>query len=468
MAYSPPAGNAINFNLENSYSPPAGNAINFNLVESASASTTDLFDGKVKIKNSATDLFDGKVKIKSSDTDLFDGKVKIEQTSADLFDGKVKVKDSTADLFDGKVKVKDSTTDLFDGRVIVSLALSDTDLFDGKVRIAESSTDLFDGKVKVKSSDTDLFDGKVKLKSFATDLFDGKVVVKTVHHTDADSGISGKGETSVDSGIWGLPVPQADSGIRGLLEDLSTGVFSGIKGISTEELDVDSGLKGLNKTEAGSGIIGFATSVIGSGIIGGVADVFGFSYPLADPIPLRNTTIWGSFKNVQTIHHAYGRVRLAPIQYDEEGKLYVLADHSIQGVDEVQIDDGVVYAWKHKNTLDLSNSPVAMLELSEALPSGSSLVASIRGKVHPATGVLMTNPADILWDILANIVGAPISYADLDRFRNECSFYGIEINGLLDDRARSVKKQLDLICESIGAIWSGGMSGLARIYPVHE
>ena len=31
MAYSPPAGNAINFNLENSYSPPAGNAINFDL-----------------------------------------------------------------------------------------------------------------------------------------------------------------------------------------------------------------------------------------------------------------------------------------------------------------------------------------------------------------------------------------------------------------------------------------------------
>jgi hypothetical protein len=279
-------------------------------------------------------------------------------------------------------------------------------------------------------------------------------------NTDVDSGIKGKGYSQVNSGVLGLPVLQIDSAIRGIIEDLNTNILSGIKGILIKEFDADSGIKGLAAAIAGSGIAGLSSLKINSGIIGGEADVFGFSYPLADPIPLRNTTIWGSFKNVQTIPHVYGRVRLAPIPYDEAGKLFVMADHGIQGVDEVQIDDETIYTWKFKNTLDSSDSPVAMLELAESLASGSSLIALVRGKVHSLTGALLVNPADILWDILANIVGASVTYATLDKFRVECALYGIEIGGLLDDRERSVKAQLDLITKSIGAIWSGGMPGL--------
>jgi hypothetical protein len=290
----------------------------------------------------------------------------------------------------------------------------------------------------------------------------------STEETDVDFGVSGKQHAPVDSGVLGLPEISADSAIRGITEDLNIDILSGIRGILVKEVDADSGIAGLAGALTDSGIAGLISLEINSGIIGGVADVFGFSYPLADPVPLRNTTIWGSFKNVQTIPHVYGRVRLAPIPYDEAGKLFVMADHGIQGVDEVQIDDKVIYAWKFKNTLDSSDSPVAMLELAESLSSGSSLIALIRGKVHSVTGVLLTNPADILWDILANIAGAPISYASLDKFRVECALYGIEVGGLLDDRERSVKAQLDLITESIGAIWSGGMPGLARIYPVDD
>lgn len=287
-----------------------------------------------------------------------------------------------------------------------------------------------------------------------------------IYQADIDSGAEGKAFSQADSGALGLPVLSANSAIRGITEDLNLGVLSGIKGILSKESDIDSALAGLAAAESSSGIIGSVVLAINSGIIGGVADVFGFSYPLADPIPLRNTTVWGSFKNVQTIPHAYGRVRLTPIPYDNTGKLFVMADHGIQGVDEVQVADEAIYAWSFRNTLDSSNSPVAMLELSEKLASDSSLVVRLRGKVHPVSGVLLTNPADVLWDLLANVVGASISYADLDRFRVECSFYGIEVGGLLDDRERSIKKQLDIITESIGAIWSGGMPSLARLYPI--
>lgn len=415
-----------------------------------------------------SDLFDGKVKIKDSTIDLFDGRVKVKDSIVNLFDGKAIIACEPTNLFDGKVKIKDSVTDLFDGKVIIQNKIDVVNLFDGKVKLDQLATNLFDGKVKIKDSVTDLFNGKVKIVKSKTDLFDGKVVILRTEHIDVDSGIKGKEFTSIDSGIVGLPTPQTWSGIWGKVEDLTTRILSGISGIDTKDLDIDSGITGLGATEASSGILGLVSSIIRSGIIGGEADVFGFSYPLADPIPLRNTTIWGSFKNVQTIHHAYGRVRLAPIPYEKTRKFFVLADHGIQGVDEVQIDDETIYAWKFKNTLDSSDSPVAMLELGEALPDGSSLIALIRGKVHPVTGVLLTSPADIIWDILANIAGASVSYSDLDKFRVECAIYGIEISGLLDDRERSIKKQLDLITESVGAIWSGGMPGLARIYPVED
>lgn len=306
------------------------------------------------------------------------------------------------------------------------------------------------------------------LKGISTEFLDVDSALAGLGKTEVDSGIKGLQCFQVDSGISGLSVLQAPSGIRGIVEDITFKALSGIKGISTEESDIDSALAGLAWSESNSGILGLASLKIGSGIIGGEADVFGFSYPLADPIPLRNTTVWGSFKDVQTIPHVYGRVRLTPIPYDNTGKLFVLADHGIQGVDEVQVDNEVIYAWKFRNTLDSSDSPVAMLELSEKLDSGSSLVVRIRGKVHPVSGVLLTNPADVLWDLLANVVGASILYADLDRFRVECSFHGIEVGGLLDDRERSIKKQLDIITESVGAIWSGGMSGLARLYPIGD
>ena len=302
-------------------------------------------------------------------------------------------------------------------------------------------------------------------EDLTVDAFSGIDAV-LIERSEAASGAEGKQYFQTDSGILSLPVLQVGSAIRGITEDLNLGSYSGIKGSHPEKTEIDSGIKGLAEIAVGSGIAGFFSLHANSGIIGGTADVFGFSYPLADPVPLRNTTIWGSFKNVQTIPHVYGRVRLSPIPYDKAGKLFVLADHSIQGVDEVRIDEDVIYNWKFKNTLDSSDSPVAMLELGESLAAESSLNVLLRGKVHPVTGVLLTNPADVLWDILANIVGAPVAYSALDRFRIECASYGIEVGGLLDDRTRSIKKQIDLITESIGAIWSGGMPGLARIYPV--
>ena len=342
--------------------------------------------------------------------------------------------------------------------------------FNGKIRIKDSLAVFLDGKTQVRDVTTAVFAGKTQVRDVATAFGDGKVDVQALKHTDFNAVLRGKIrlDENLDSGISGASVLQAKSGLTGQETGVTSPIFSGLKGVKTEGLSASSALESLAELNVGSGLSGLAKTEIYSAIIGGEADVFGFSYPLADKIPLRNTTVWGSFEDVRTIPHVYGRVRLSPIPYDKSKKFFVIADHSIQGVDKVWIDDVEAQSWKFKNTLDSSNSPVAMLELGDSLPQGSTLIVLIRGKVHPVTGQLLTNPADVIWDILANIVGAPVDFVDFDRFRIECALYGIEVGGVLDNRERTVKKQLDIIVESIGAIWSGGMPGLVRIYPVKE
>lgn len=136
---------------------------------------TDLFDGKIIIKNSATDLLDGKVIVKDIDTDLLDGKVLVQNVDTDLLDGKVIVKDIAINLLDGKVAIKNVATDLLDGKVVIETA--GTDLLDGKVIVKDVATNLLDGKIIVQSDGTDLLDGKVIVGNIATGLLDGKIII---------------------------------------------------------------------------------------------------------------------------------------------------------------------------------------------------------------------------------------------------------------------------------------------------
>jgi len=194
----------------------------------------------------------------------------------------------------------------------------------------------------------------------------------------------------------------------------------------------------------------------------------GGTQPLSDRLPLRETTVWGSYKNKATIPLVYGRDVVTPVAYDNEGQLFVCADHACQGVDEVSRDGLPTEAWAFYNDIDDTGHPVAVLELADPLADGEPLTVTLRGKMHPTTGALLTNPAFVLWDFLANVCAVPITLADLDQFRVETASKGIEIGGVIDDSSRTIRAQIDDICQSIGAVWSGGMPGIARLYPIEN
>jgi len=199
--------------------------------------------------------------------------------------------------------------------------------------------------------------------------------------------------------------------------------------------------------------------------IGGDPDTFGLAIPLSDPVPLRNSTVWGQFVSPVPLPVGYGRITITPIPYDNTGRLFFLLDHAIQAVDGLTRDDVADTQYTLENTTDGEGHAVSLLRLATPATTSETLAVALRGKMHPATGELLTNPADILWDLLANLCDLPVEYSDLDAFRTECRETGIELHGLLESDTITIRAQVDEVTSGCCAVWSGGMPGIARLYP---
>ncbi|RMX07409.1 carboxypeptidase regulatory-like domain-containing protein [Allofranklinella schreckenbergeri] len=189
----------------------------------------------------------------------------------------------------------------------------------------------------------------------------------------------------------------------------------------------------------------------------------GLDRPLSDNLPLRTSAVWGGWRDVRVLPWAWGRVTLAPIQYSDDQRVYLLADHPIEGVDEVKRDDVPTQAYEWRNALDSTGHAVALLELAEPLAEGERLAVTLRGRMHPQTGRLLQTPAEIVHDVLAHLAGAPVQWADLDSYRTETA--AIALGGVLADNSISIRAAIDHIIQSAGGAWSAGMRGIAMTWP---
>ncbi|MFZ5483474.1 MAG: carboxypeptidase-like regulatory domain-containing protein [Pseudomonadota bacterium] len=191
--------------------------------------------------------------------------------------------------------------------------------------------------------------------------------------------------------------------------------------------------------------------------------VAGGTQPLSNPLPLRSSAVWGGFGDVVALPIVYGRATVAPVQYSQDRRLWLVADHPVQGIDAVRRDDVATTEWSVRNTVDSVGQAVAIIELALPLADGERLAVDVRGRVHPARGHLLTAPAEILWDLLANVAGMDLAEADLFALRADLS--GIELGGVIDDPLMTTRSQIDRILASAGAAWSAGMPGLACAWP---
>jgi hypothetical protein len=189
----------------------------------------------------------------------------------------------------------------------------------------------------------------------------------------------------------------------------------------------------------------------------------GIRQPLTDALPLRTSVVWGGYQNVRVLPVVYGSARLSPVPYDAAGRWFVLADHSIAGVDAVTRDSAPTSAWAFHNGLDSTGHAVAFLELATPLATGEALAVTLRGKRQASSGKLLTSPAEIMHDVLAEVCSLPIPWPRFDRFRAQTA--GLVLGGALNNAQQSIRATLDQLLSSVGAAWSAGAEDIALLYP---
>lgn len=177
--------------------------------------------------------------------------------------------------------------------------------------------------------------------------------------------------------------------------------------------------------------------------------------PLSAPLPLRTTAVWAGFREPVAIPHRYGQTGGRLLQYSQDRRVFVWADHPVAGVDSVLIGGQPVGNWQHRNGTDSTGRAVAFVEFDQPVEEGADLIARGRGKLGVVG--LMTNPADVLGDILTSIAGRPA--IDLSDFRGACASAGIEVGGSLE-RAEVLRAVVRGLCASIGAVFSDGRAFL--------
>lgn len=186
--------------------------------------------------------------------------------------------------------------------------------------------------------------------------------------------------------------------------------------------------------------------------------------PMNSPIPLRTNAAWGSFANPQIIPHRYGVTSGELIQYDQNGTLFVWADHACEGIDTVTVDGIAASDWQFSNGVDASDHAVCFVQFGQPQDSGTTISATGRGKLHPTTGTRLDNPGSVLWDVLTNICGRPVAEGALSAFTKECAALNLVAGGSIvtADKAGAVCRE---IVESFGGLFGADMPGYAKLWP---
>lgn len=188
--------------------------------------------------------------------------------------------------------------------------------------------------------------------------------------------------------------------------------------------------------------------------------------PLSRTVPLRDTTAWGRFASVRPLPRVYGRATLEAVPHDDTGLVFLVADHPVAGIESVSREGTPVTAYRLRHEPDVTGKTIALLELQTALQIGKeSLTVTLDGLLHPVTGQPMTNPADVVWDLLQWATGRTIDRGRFALWSAACQREGIEAHGVVINASETIRALLDAIADSTGALWSGAMPGFGRLLP---
>lgn len=177
---------------------------------------------------------------------------------------------------------------------------------------------------------------------------------------------------------------------------------------------------------------------------------------LTAPLPVRSTAELGGWRSDSTARHlpwVFGRVSLAPIPLDAEGREWLVADHAIAAIDAVRADDKELEGWELAHRSDAAGRVQALLRL--ARPSAAPLAVRATGLRDADSGALIEHPAAILRH-LARRAGLPTlgtDYAGLER-----DYPALALGWVLDSPLTLADAARQLLAP-LGAMWHGRAAG---------
>jgi hypothetical protein len=176
---------------------------------------------------------------------------------------------------------------------------------------------------------------------------------------------------------------------------------------------------------------------------------------LSEPLPLRTTRDLGDYKADVALAHRWGDLRAAPFELHRlsDTKFFV-ADHPMQ-VTGVWVQRERTLSFEPRLESDDAGHTWQVVEFTAPIDQEHTVWGAGFGKLDPATGDLVTNPADIMAGVCA-IAGIDLTFPEL---REQASADGIQLAGSVYE-VRAVKAWLDEIAASCGAIWTTQSSGL--------
>jgi hypothetical protein len=167
-------------------------------------------------------------------------------------------------------------------------------------------------------------------------------------------------------------------------------------------------------------------------------------------LPIRSTADLREYRDTAPVPRRYGRdVPGVLLQLGPQRTRWLWADHASATIRRVTADGLPIAGWAWRNTQDATGRPITIVETTEPVEDGVELVATGDGALDPIAGTLMTNPADVVYD-LAALAGLSIARGTLHAFRAACAARNLEISGSVD--GGTLQAAVESIASSVHAL----------------
>lgn len=187
---------------------------------------------------------------------------------------------------------------------------------------------------------------------------------------------------------------------------------------------------------------------------------------LTDRIPLRTMESIG-LTGADFIPIIYGSATVTALPMGTHGEQWVICDHVLRAdaIQNVQIDGASTGGYALRQYPTEAGGAISVIHMAGRYPGATVTVHTRNGRIDARNGIEITNPADIMRDVITVVAGINIPAARWGALRQETREAGLQCVGVVGDGNESTKHIVDAIAASVGMIWSPSMLRIGMLLP---